>query len=155
MVRLWPQLARIEQHPLARFTAIGIFVTALDFAVFNAIVAAYGGPPTREYALLANTLAFATAACVGYMLHARYTFGVERDWGSFARYGLVAVVGAAIYDLGLLFILWLPFESNHVLALNAAKAGAAAIAAIWNFQGFRIFSFGRSQRRTRRPDGAS
>jgi putative flippase GtrA len=154
MARLLPQLGRIEQHPLARFVAIGVLVTIIDFTVFNIVVAAYGGPPTRQYAIGANTLAFAVAASVGYMLHARYTFGVERDWGSFARYAAVALVGAAIYDLGLLFILWLPFESDHVLALNAAKAGAAMIAAVWNFQGFRIFTFGRSPRR-RRSDRAS
>ena len=139
----------LQQRPPVRFLLVGGLVTAINFSVFN-LVLFLAHDISRPYVLLANTIAFAVAATAGYQLHARLTFRANRDWRGFAAFALVAVAGVSI-DNATLSLLLLPFDSNHPLTLNGAKAGAAVVAALWNYQGYRIFAFGR---RWRRPEPA-
>jgi putative flippase GtrA len=137
-------LAALRERPLVRFALVGAFVTVVDFGVFN-LVLLLAHEVSRPYVLLANTISFAIAANVGYQMHARITFRSSRDWRGFAAFGVVALAGVSIYN-GALFLLLLAVDSNHPLALNVAKAGAVAVAAIWNYQGYRIFAFGGRRR---------
>lgn len=132
-------LEHLQRRPISRFLVIGSFVTAVDFTIFNLFLLANGAPST-PYILLANTCAFAVAANVGYQLHSRFTFHAGRDWRSFWTYVVVAVVGITIYNAALFGLLFL-VASSHPIALNIAKAGAAVIAAIWNFLGYRSIAF--------------
>jgi putative flippase GtrA len=143
----------LQQRPLVRFVLVGGFVTAVDFAVFN-LVLLLAHDVSRPYVLLANTISFTVAACVGYQLHARVTFQAGRDWRGFTAFGLVAIAGVSIYNAALFLILW-PVETNHPLALNLAKAGAVAVAAIWNYQGYRLFAFGGRSRARKPVDAAA
>jgi len=137
-------LSTLRERPLVRFAIVGAFVTIIDFGVFN-LVLLLAHDVSRPYVLLANTISFAIAANVGYQLHARITFRSSRDWRGFTAFGVVALAGVSIYN-GALFLLLLAIDSNHPLALNLAKAGAVAVAAIWNYQGYRIFAFGGRRR---------
>ena len=134
-----PGIAAIRWGRLLRFIAVGLAATATDFTVFNIAIAPVNAP-TRPYILVANTLAFATATCVGYTLNSRYTFRAAPDRRSLVRYVLVAIVGAAVYDGSLLVLLHLLSEYDTVL-LNVAKVAAVALAAAWNFVGFSLFVF--------------
>lgn len=145
-------LTALRQRPLVRFVIVGGFVTVIDFAVFN-LVLLLAHDISRPYVLLANTISFTVAANVGYQAHARITFRSGRHWRGFTAFGLVALAGVSVYNAAL-FLLLLPFDSNHPLTLNAAKVGAVAIAAIWNYQGYRIFAFG-GRARGRRADLAA
>ena len=138
-------LTALRERPLVRFVIVGAFVTVVDFGVFNFVLLLVH-EISRPYVLLANTISFAVAANVGYQLHARITFRSSRDWRGFAAFGVVALAGVSIYNAAL-FLLLLAVDSNHPLALNIAKVGAVCVAAIWNYQGYRIFAFGG--RRTR------
>jgi len=148
-------LAALRERPLVRFAIVGGFVTIVDFGVFN-LVLLLVPEISRLYVLLANTISFAIAANVGYQLHARITFRSSRDWRGFAAFGMVALAGVSIYNAAL-FLLLLVIDSHHPLALNLAKAGAVAVAAIWNYQGYRIFAFGgrRRARERHRADVAA
>ena len=141
-------LTALRERPLVRFAMVGGFVTIIDFGVFN-LVLLLAHEVSKPYVLLANTISFAIAANVGYQLHARITFRSSRDWRGFAAFGIVALAGVSIYNAAL-FLLLLVVDSNHPLALNLAKAGAVAVAAIWNYQGYRIFAFGDRRRGRRR-----
>ncbi len=129
----------LQRRPLSRFLVVGSIVTAVDFTIFNTFLL-FNPEPTRLYVLLANTASFAVAANVGYQLHSRFTFQVGREWRSFWTYVAVALVGITIYN-GALYALLLAVGSSHPLALNVAKAGAAIIAAGWNFLGYRFLAF--------------
>ncbi|MSP22332.1 MAG: GtrA family protein [Dehalococcoidia bacterium] len=128
-----------------RFLVVGALVTTINFAVFN-VVLLFAHDISRPYVLLANTIAFVVAATVGYQLHARVTFRADRDWRGFGAFAMVAIAGITI-DNATLTLLLLPFDSNHRLTLNLAKAGAAVVAALWNYQGYRVFAFGQRWRR--------
>jgi putative flippase GtrA len=142
-------LRALQQRPPVRFLLVGGLVTAVNFSVFN-LVLLLAHDISRPYVLLANTIAFAVAATVGYQLHARLTFRADRAWRGFAAFIAVAIAGVTI-DNATLTLLLLPFDPNDRLTLNLAKAGAAVAAAVWNYQGYRIFAFGR---RWRRPEPA-
>jgi putative flippase GtrA len=146
-------LTALRERPLVRFAIVGGFVTLVDFGVFN-LVLVLAHEVSRPYVLLANTISFAIASMVGYQLHARITFRSSRDWRSFAAFGVVALAGVSIYN-GALFLLLLAVDSTHPLALNLAKAGAVAVAAIWNYQGYRIFAFRGRARGRHRADVAA
>ena len=132
-------LGDLQQRPLSRFLVVGSMVTAVDFGVFNVLLL-FNVDPSKAYVLGANTLAFGVAANVGYQLHSRFTFRVGRRWQSFWAYVAVAVIGVSIYNVALYGFL-LVVASTHPLALNVAKAGAVAVASIWNFQGYRLLAF--------------
>lgn len=149
-------LTTLRQRPLIRFVIVGAFVTVIDFSVFNLIIR-LAGAPSAMHALVANTISFTVASNVGYQLHARITFRSVRHWRGFTAFGAVAVMGVLISDaalqaLLLLFHLLSLFETNSPLALNAAKAGAVLVAAIWNYQGYRIFAFGGHARGRQQAD---
>lgn len=132
-------LDELQQRPLSRFLVVGVLVTTVDFAIFNLILLA-AEHPTRSYVLIANTVSFGVAANVGYQLHARFTFRVDRRWRSFWTYVVVALIGVTIYNTALYVFLSL-LASNTPIALNLAKAGAVIVASFWNFQGYRLLAF--------------
>lgn len=146
-------LSALRERPLVRFVIVGGFVTVVDFSVFN-LVLLLAHEISKPYVLLANTISFAVAANVGYQLHARVTFRSGRHWRGFAAFGFVALAGVSIYN-GALFLLLLLVDSDQTLALNLAKAGAAGVAAMWNYQGYRIFAFGARSRGRHRADVAA
>jgi putative flippase GtrA len=136
------------ERPLVRFVVVGTLVTALDFLVFNLLIGQTGTPSKTE-TLVANTAAFGTAALVGYVLHARYTFRAARGWRSLTTFLAVAGGGALVYDVTLLGLLH-AFHPADTLELNVLKAVAAGFASLWNFQGFRILVFRTAKRSSTR-----
>ncbi len=139
LTRATTALDALQRRPLSRFLVVGSLVTTVDFAIFNLFLLA-ADEPTRLYVLGANTVSFGIAANVGYQLHARFTFRVDRRWRSFWTYVVVALVGVTVYNAALFGFLSL-IASNTPLALNVAKAGAVVVASFWNFQGYRLLAF--------------
>ena len=131
-------LRAIRGMPVGQFIMVGSIAACIDFACFNLALPLVGA--SRTGALLANTVSFAAATGVGFVLNSRYTFGVVRTRAGFLRYLGVALVGVAIYDLALLLVLqWTP--PGDVLLTNVAKAVAVFPSATWNYLGFRNFAF--------------
>ncbi|MFN8637905.1 MAG: GtrA family protein [Dehalococcoidia bacterium] len=139
LTRATTALDALQRRPLSRFLVVGSIVTAVDFAIFNVILLA-ADQPTRLYVLGANTVSFGIAANVGYQLHARFTFRVDRRWRSFWTYVVVALVGVTVYNTALYGFLSL-IASSTPIALNVAKVGAVIVASLWNFQGYRLLAF--------------
>jgi putative flippase GtrA len=124
---------------LVRFVGVGLLATATDFLVFNLTILGTTDPPAIRI-LEANTLAFACATAVGYVMNARVTFRATRDRGSLARYVAVVLVGAAIYNGALALAVHTIDPGNRYL-LNLVKLGAVLFSATWNFCGFSLFAF--------------
>lgn len=143
-------LTTLRERPLVRFVLVGGFVTAVNNGLFN-LVPYLAQDRSTPYVLLANAIAFTVAANIGYQLHSRITFRAGRHWRGFSAFAVVGLVGLAI-NTAALFLFLLPFDSNHPLALNIAWAGAAAVGALWNYQGYRLFAFGGRGRRRNRAD---
>lgn len=122
-----------------RFIGVGFVATATDFIVFN--LALLGdSDPSRTHIVSANTLAFAVATVVGYLLNARLTWAVPHRRRFFVRYAIVATIGALIYDAALIGLIQ-STDADGYLALNALKVAAVALSATWNFVGFSLFVF--------------
>jgi putative flippase GtrA len=136
---------------LVRFLGVGLTATATDFFIFNLALAGTGDPsPLRV--LQANTLAFTCATFVGYMLNARLTFRADSDRRSLARYILVVLVGAALYN-GSLALSIRAIDPGNLVALNLMKLGAVSLSATWNFCGFAFFAFRPSATQARAVTG--
>jgi len=138
-VRRPERLFRVLNVRIVRFAGVGFIATATDFLVFNL---ALGGEadPSRTHVILANTLAFAMATVVGYVLNSRLTWGMRHRRQLLVRYALVAMAGALLYDAALVGL----FEATQAegyMALNAIKLAAVAVSATWNFVGFNFFVF--------------
>jgi putative flippase GtrA len=122
-----------------RFVGVGLLATATDFFVFNLAILGTTDPSATRI-LEANTLAFACATGVGYVMNARVTFRASRDRGSLTRYVLVVLVGAALYNGALALAVHTIDPGNRYL-LNLVKLGAVSLSATWNFCGFSLFAF--------------
>jgi putative flippase GtrA len=122
-----------------RFLGVGLVTTLTDFTVFNLAIIGTGDP-SSWHILEANTLAFACATLVGYVMNARLTFRAGRDRRSLARYILVALVGAALYN-GALLLSVHAFDPENRIVLNLMKLAAVSLSATWNFCGFAFFAF--------------
>ena len=122
-----------------RFIGVGFLATATDFLAFN-IALAGNSDPSRTHIVLANTLAFAIATVVGYVLNSRVTWGVRHHRGVMLRYVAVALVGALLYDAALVGLVEATGSEGYY-ALNAIKLAAVAVSATWNFCGFNFFVF--------------
>ncbi len=123
----------------ARYLAVGVIKTAVDFAAFNVAIAG-AAHPTTAHILLANTVGFIAAAWLSYALNTRYTFRSTPSRARFFRYLAVSLAGMAVYNGALLAAVELADPSGS-MALNAVKVAALSASVLLNFVGFRWLVF--------------
>jgi putative flippase GtrA len=85
---------KAQAHPLARFAAVGVIATAIDFVVFSTLVlvANVGAAP-------ANAVSYATSLVANFNLNRRWTFRQQKDPRTATRQGgrfLVANAGGLL-----------------------------------------------------------
>lgn len=118
---------------MMKFAVVGGINTALDIAVFSALVYLFDWD-----VIVSNTLGFCAGVINSYVLNARWTFKNRRiEAGPLANLGtffVVSIVGLGISNL----TIWL-------LATNLGPIGAKLIAVVasfaWNFTASRRFVF--------------
>ncbi|TPW29003.1 GtrA family protein [Pararhizobium mangrovi] len=119
--------------PVARFAAVGVVTTALDFLLFTSLHAA--SLPTA----LANTISYSCGIAASYHLNRNWTFGVRGDRVRALKFVLSTLTGLVISTfLVTAFVRFAPapvakltsvpivFVWNYLIARNWVFAGADA-----------------------------
>lgn len=75
-------IERAQTHPLARFAAVGVIATAIDFSVFSGLVLGAALP-----AGVSNVISYATSLVANFNLNRRWTFKQQKDARTAARQG--------------------------------------------------------------------
>jgi len=105
-----------------RFTLVG----AVCAAMYNAIMI-FGSKLGGGYISL-SLLAFVIVTPIGYLLHARLTFGIRRSWRDFGRFASGAAASFPVY-----FILMIGLCSGLRLTVSVAAPMATVAMYIWNY----------------------
>lgn len=120
---------------LTKFGIIGVLNTALDFAVWNAVL--FIGPIKAQ---VVSTLISATSS---YFMNRHWTFrhrarsGLRREYLLFFGFNAVGLVITA----GILGVATYAFGVENVAALNVVKLCAIAVATAFRFWAYRRWVF--------------
>jgi putative flippase GtrA len=120
---------------LAKFGIIGVFNTALDFAVWNVLI--FIGP------LKAQVVATVVSASCSYFMNRQWTFrhrarsGLRREYLLFFGFN---AIGLAI-TAGILAIAAYGFGTDDRLTLNVVKVFAIVVATVFRFWAYRRWVF--------------
>jgi putative flippase GtrA len=117
----------------ARFLAVGMLGTLIDFSLFAALNLLLGLP-----ALLSNSLAYSAGIINNYLLHRSWTFAQRPRRAAGRQFAQFLGVSLAALALNNLLVLLLAEPFGQLLADASLGAAAAKIAAIllglgWNF----------------------
>lgn len=136
---------------LAKFGAVGIFNTAIDFGVLNLLSLASGVTAGLVIGGV-NLPGFAAAVVNSYLWNKLWVFqnrsAGERLFADFPKFFGVTFIGVAI-NSGLIILLttYVPLDGLGAGArLNVAKAVATVVTLIWNFIGYKFFVFAAGRR---------
>lgn len=133
---------------IARFAAVGVANTAVDFAALNALVAIFGlGPDDARFAAF-KAISFAIAVAQSYALNKLWVFragrlggpGAAREAGTFlavSAVGLLVNVGAA----ALAFAAAKSAIPSAALAANVGAAIGTVAAVACNYLGYKFLVF--------------
>lgn len=132
-------MRRLALHRFARVAYVGATSSAVDFAVFNALLLGLDAGATAQV-LAANTAAFGCAMIVNYTLNARFSFGMRMTRRSAITYVLFTLVGLVFYNGNLLWIRAL-LDADTALLLNASKVLAMGLLVVWNYLGYHFVVF--------------
>lgn len=135
---------------LAKFGIVGVLNTAVDFAVLNALIVAFGiGEGDSRY-LLFKSASFVVAVTNSFFLNKYYVFKKRSHEGSetkteAGKFLLVSVAGLLVNSLVAYAVFGLghalaPGANSHLLANIGALAGTALVL-ISNFIGYKYFVF--------------
>lgn len=143
------RLLKLQQ---VRFLVAGCANTTLDFVLLNTLSLLLGLP-----VLVANSISVVIGISLSYFLNHYFVFrypervSIKKFAAFFGLTGFSSLViqNGIIYLFELLFdtrfgnsLLFLPdAESNHVLAINAAKAVAVLVGLVWNFCVYKFIVF--------------
>ncbi len=135
----------------AKYVMVGFLNSGVDFAVFNLLMHATGidkGPSVSSF----KTVSFFVAVTNSYFWNKYWAFeaaGTKTDKGKeFVKFFVVNVIGAFLnvgITSGVIFAISPQFGFSQVAWNNIAAVIATAIALIWNFIGFRLIVFKKSQ----------
>lgn len=132
---------------LAKFAAVGILNTAIDFAVLNLLSLATG--ITTGFIIGGvNIPGFGLALINSYLWNKLWVFQDRRDgeplFADFLKFFAVSV-GSVLINSGLIILLttYTPFLGGLVASrrLNLAKAIATIATLMWNFVGYKLVVF--------------
>lgn len=132
---------------IAKFVAIGVLNTAIDFGILNLLSQAVnivGGIAIIPL----NIISFGFAVVNSYFWNKRWTFGAGKEKSSkqFLEFMVVSVIGALI-NTGIVFATT-TFASpiggmSDTMWLNIGKLMATFISLAWNFIGYKFIVFKR------------
>lgn len=105
-----------------RYTLVG----AICAATYNAIMIV-GSRAGGDYVSL-SFLAYLVVTPIGYLLHARLTFGVRLAWRDFARFALGIAAGFPVY-----FVVMAVLCSGLHLPVSVAAPTATVVMYLWNY----------------------
>ena len=136
---------------VARFAAVGVLNTAVDFAVLNALILAFGLDGDGRFATF-KAVSFVVAVANSYVLNKLWVFragrigerGTSREAASFVAVSAVSLLvnvgfsaGAFIFESSVF-----PETARWILANGAAAVGTVAAVA-FNFIGYKFLVFRR------------
>jgi putative flippase GtrA len=124
---------------LLRYLMVAALKVVVDFALFNAVIAAIGESSSGQL-IVANSFGFLGAAWLAHRLNARFTFRVESRPGDFRRFLAVSFVGGLLYN-GAFIGLVATLGASGPIELNLAKLAALGGSVAWNFIGSALFVF--------------
>jgi putative flippase GtrA len=128
---------------VSMFGIISVITTAVDFGLFNILVAAdYAGP------VLANVISYGAGVAVSYTLNKRYTFSgggrdkVSEEFGMFVGFNVVALVlnTAAVAAVAAVV-------GENALLLNIAKLVSGAAIVALKYVAFQRWVYPRAEAR--------
>ncbi len=117
------------------FGLIGGVNTAIDFAIFNALIYFLGLGYAWYYPLFKG-LSFTIACVNSYLMNAHFTFSQEKkSVNSFSQFFVVTSVGMAINILiaTLLFNFIKDFDLHLLIKVNLPVVIATFVSMVWNF----------------------
>ena len=129
-----------------KFIIVGVTNTAIDFAVYNALMYATHiseGP----YVNVFTSISFLVALINSYYLNKYWTFKDKNrteDPKQFIKFFSVSFVGLLLNNTIIFYfvsIMHPAFGLSSVLWANFAKVLATCIVLFWNFIGFKFFVF--------------
>ncbi len=122
----------------------GATSAAVDFSVFNVLMLGLDRERTM-HVLGANSVAFACAMVVNYLMNSKITFGLRPTRRTMIAYVAFTAFGLVFYNFNLL---WIRGISGAVsaIALNASKVAAMGLLVVWNYFGYERFVFGPDAR---------
>jgi len=133
---------------LTKFGIIGVVNTALDFAVWNALL--FIGPIKAQ---IVSTIVSATSS---YFMNRHWTFrhrarsGLRREYLLFFGFNAVGLLITA----GILGVATYAFDVEHVAALNVVKLFAIAVATAFRFWAYRRWVFLHPEDQLYEPEDA-
>jgi putative flippase GtrA len=147
-----PGQVRDALHRLAwlrqpsRFAMVGAFNTALDFAIFSALVYGIGLSPVPS-----NVTSYSAGVIASFFLNRRWTFATASDGQrisrQFANFLVVNILGVALSTM----IVWIASQMTTPLV---AKFGSTIVTLIWNYCGSLRFVFRDSRHFSAESEGA-
>lgn len=129
----------------AKFGAVGILNTAIDFLVLNLMLVVLGGASGASL-VFSNSVAFLVASANSYVWNRKWTFS-EGGSGSLKQFSffLMLTLGGVIINTLILF--WAvnglerPSGLSPWLWVNLAKTGATAASMMWNYLAYKHLLF--------------
>lgn len=150
-------MANEKRKEFGKFASVGLVATAVDYALLNAFAVLLGLP-----LLIANSLSAPFSSFVSYKLNKHVVFE-DRQHGrrkTLFLYVAILATGILVIQNTLLYVLnataasaaaefvrpiltdnGVAAPSTQTIAINLAKVGALAVAAIWNYVLLRRFVF--------------
>jgi len=118
---------------MMKFAAVGVLNTAIDFALFAALLFGAGWG-----LIAANSTSYLVAALNSYLVNKYWTFEDSSRGREMARRG-VLFLAFGLVGLGLAnFTIWILAKAMPALL---AKIGAVAVAFVWNYSTNRRFVY--------------
>ena len=105
-----------------RYTVVG----AICAATYNAIMI-FGSAAGGDYVSL-SVLSYLVLTPIGYLLHARFTFGTRRSWQDFARFASCSAASFPIY-----FVVMAGLCSGLHLSVPIAAPVTTVAMYLWNY----------------------
>ena len=143
-----PLLAQVS-----RFSVVGVFNTAVDLAVLNALTLLTGATDGAGYALQ-KAISFCVAVTVSYFLNKRWTFedtSVAKQRKKLAQFFGISIMGALInVSVATAVVTYVkvmvsPLESAHLLTdqlwVNIGALCGTGAGLLWNFLGYKYVVF--------------
>jgi putative flippase GtrA len=129
----------------SRFAIVGAFNTAVDFAIFSALVYGMGLAPAPS-----NVISYSAGVIVSFFLNRSWTFTTtgygQRVPRQFATFLVVNAVGIALSTIIVLI-------ASQMTTPLVAKFGAIIVTSIWNYCGSWRFVFRDTRHLGARSDG--
>lgn len=128
-----------------KYVIVGVFNTAIDFSIFNAL-SIYFGIYSGIWLALINSASAGVVIVNSYFWNKYWTFKANGGWFhiEFTKFVMVNL-GALAINTGIVYAVTTYidpfFGATPLVWENIAKSAALAANIIWNFLGFKYFVF--------------